>query len=420
MNSVKYNQFQGIYKANGKNVLLDFLHNKLDVYDDDTIFEYEYNEKYAEKSNKLDYILLKKNNDTLSITIITSLECNMKCLYCYEESMCINNKDISTRIHVKNIINFIKTELSKKTYEMLSINILGGEPLLEKNIEFLEELCTELKLIDQKKNIAVTTNGINVYCYIENIISWGINDIQITLDGTEEVQNKRRSVLDEKLNGFKEIEKGINKLLINKINVFLRVNVDRNNVGNIPDLGKLIIANNWVVQGLKPYIYPVTSSGNPEYVLEDSEIDIFKKVLEVFKNDQEIGNIFKFDFHGIEYIGDILKGTRPKIRTKFCGISKGQYVISSDGTVLNCWWGLEENKFKIGKIEELNYSIDTTKIKSFSVRNTLKIKECNLCKFKYICGGGCTYKEYINKGTVNKGNCSQFDMLIEEYLRYAL
>lgn len=421
MDKVDYNQFQSIYELEGKTkILVDFLCSNIKLYSVDTMFNYKYDDKYNEQSIKLDSILIKKSSEILAITLITDLNCNMDCLYCYEKDVSLNTKNEYRIINVYEVINLISSEIKSKKYKEIEVNVIGGEPLLENNIEFLNNFFKEIKLLNINTNFSLVTNGINVSNYIDNIIFWGINDIQITLDGTEKIHNQRRMPIDKNLNGFKKIEEGVNMLLQHNIKVFLRINVDKNNVNYIVDLGRYIKKNMWLNKGLKAYIYPLTSSGNKDYVLKETELTIFKMILDKFKDEEDVSSIFKFDFHGINYIDELIENKCPTIRTRFCGVSKGQYVIYVDGTILNCWWGIENDIFKIGKIDQMNYYIDDSKIKKFSKRNTLEIQGCKVCKFKYICGSGCVYNEYLNKGTINTGNCSQFDLLIKEYLNYVL
>lgn len=422
MNKITYNQFQSLYTLDdNRKIILDFFYNTINTYPEDASFQYNYDESYNIKSFNLDNLLIKKSNELLDITLITNLDCNMHCIYCYENNACLNIKNKQHSTKVNDIINFISSEFKNNSFKGINVTILGGEPLLEKNISFLNKFFKEINLLTPSSKFCLVTNGLNVNRYINEITAWGINEIQITLDGTEKIHNDRRVALDKNINGFKEIEDGISALLQHNINVFLRINVDKNNVNDIINLAKFILAKDWLNKKLVPYIYPVTTSGNKNYILNDTEVSIFKQVLyELKKEPFEIRNLFRFDFHGIDYIDSLINAQLPSIRTRFCGLSKGQYVISFDGTILNCWWGLDDETFKIGKMDTTGYYINHSKVDKFSKRNTLEISKCKSCKFKYICGSGCTYKEYLNNGTIDKGNCSEFDLLIKEYLNYVL
>lgn len=421
MTKIKYNQFQSHYNiTNGNSVLVDFLRNEIKVMSDRIEFEYEYDLEYTKLATKLDNILAKKTNDVLYITFITSLNCNMHCVYCYEKNVGAFNKNLQLELDLDAIISFVKEEYILKSYRKINVTILGGEPLLEKNINKIDKFIAGINKISINTHFSIVTNGINVKKYINQIVKWKINDIQVTLDGTELIHNSRRYSIDNNINSFISIVEGLDTLCDNNITAYLRTNVDKNNIDDICNLGKFIIKKQWLKKGIKPYLYPVTTSGCTNYTTNDSEIVVLKNVLKELGKCSEVKNVFGLDFHGIEYISNILNGIQPRIKTRFCGVSQGQYVLTPEGDILNCWWGLEEKIFKVGRIQEKSYSIDYTKINKFYERNILNIPQCINCKFKYLCGGGCTYREFFNKGSVDSGQCYPYDALIKEYLNYAI
>ena len=364
---------------------------------------------------KLDSLVKESRNNTLNITIITDYDCNMRCLYCYEHSW--REKSSPKKANPDLIVNFVEQLLKSSEFNSVCVNILGGEPLMDHNIEFLDELIGRLRKLDIPTIFQMTTNGLRIVDYIEKIIEWRITRFQVTLDGTQETQNLRRTPLDI-TNGFDKITLGIDLLLDRDLSVSLRVNVDKNNVDEVPALAEFIKKKRWNKPSFNAYIYPVTYSGNKNYILDSSEAEIFEMILKVLgSQSQEVKDLFLLDFHGIDYIQNILKGQLPTIRNKFCGHSLGQYVISNTGKVYSCWWGSEYDDFKIGNIEEQKV-IDDSKILDFSRRSVKNINRCKMCRFKYLCGGGCAFKEWINNKTMDQGNCSNFDELIQQYLLY--
>lgn len=59
-------------------------------------------------------------------------------------------------------------------------------------------------------------------------------------------------------------------------------------------------------------------------------------------------------------------------------------------------------------------------IRKWHNRKINKIKECNSCKYKFVCGGGCSYKAHLNKGNFQCGNCSPFKENIKIFLEYLI
>jgi len=417
MNILHYNQFQSLYIIQDKYVILDFLKNQMFDYKKSTYTpNYRYDKEYDEMAKNLDALIKDVRNGTLDITIITDYACNMRCLYCYEHSW--QQKSLPKKANPVLVVDFIKQLFNSSEFKSVRINILGGEPLMSHNIEFLDEVIKKLKKLDIPTMFQMTTNGLNIVDYIGKIIEWEIRDFQITLDGMQKVQNTRRMPLDM-IDGFEKITQGIDLLLNNKnISVSLRINVDKNNVDEIPELAKFIQKKQWNESNFYAYIYPVTYSGNKNYILDSSDVEIFEMILNTLRNQsKEIRDFFALDFHGIAYVKSILNGQLPTIRNKFCGHALGQYVISNTGEVYSCWWGAEHDDFKIGNIKNQK-KINESKILDFSNRSMKNIERCKTCKFKYLCGGGCTFKEWIDNKTLDQGHCSNFDELIYQYLLY--
>lgn len=414
MNTLKYNQFQEIYDLDSVYCLVDFLKNEIKTFNkSQNTPAYEYSPQYDAASNHLDQILDKKKLSTLHITVITDFSCNMRCCYCYEGILTPS----SGKTDVSSIHNFIKTKLTETGATGIAVSILGGEPLLPHNIEYLDELIKQIRDIDPFSTFTIITNGLNAGRYASCIKDWGIEYLQITLDGPEEIQNTRRSPLAD-VNGFKQITENISTLLQLGVSLELRVNVDRNNVIALPELAKFIIEQGWMNFCFSTYLYPVTKSGCSSYHVLDSEETIFKLVLDEFQNQsQEIKSVFTYDFHGVDYIDSLLNGTRPSIRPYFCGVSD-QYVISNDGHIYTCWWGLDHDEFCLGNIYDTQNNLNQDVRNTFLNRSITKISRCKTCKYKYICGGGCAYTEWYKHGSLDQGNCANFDVIFQLYLKY--
>jgi len=418
-NKLYYNQYQSIYRTEEYIIVVDFLKNSiLKVPSFDMQCEYKFNEEYNEYANRLSNRLndLEPRNRTLKITVITDFVCNMSCLYCYEA--CMGIEQIPKKTQPESIISFIVEQYQHNFYSAIRVEIVGGEPLMEHNIAFLDELVFKIQLLEYPTTFSITTNGLNVSKYIEKLLAWNIKDFQITVDGLEKVQNQRRIPHDRNINGFEEIAKGIDILLKNNCFVAFRMNVDCNNVQEIPKLANYILQRGWMNLNFHPYIYPITQSGNCNYSIKDTEAETFHLVMQVLQDTKpKIGNVFSLNFHGLDYIDSIIENKLPRLRLKFCGITDGQFIVSNDGNIYSCWWGVGEKRFHVG---DLDGNIDNEKIKKFSERSTNYISRCRECKFRFLCGGGCTYKEWINHNTTDQGQCAEFDLIIGEYIKFRI
>lgn len=93
----------------------------------------------------MEKLVLPRNELRISITSI----CNMKCVYCHNEG----NQSISSLS--LDCIEKLVTKALK--YDLKSIRLTGGEPLLHPNIK---EICACIKKINPNIQIGINTNGI--------------------------------------------------------------------------------------------------------------------------------------------------------------------------------------------------------------------------------------------------------------------
>lgn len=101
--------------------------------------------------------------------------CNLRCVYCMpsEGINPIEHKDI---LSYEEIIRVIKAaaELGVK-----KIRITGGEPLARKDIT---SLTSEIKKISGIEDLSITTNGVLLEKFAQNLADSGVNRVNVSLD----------------------------------------------------------------------------------------------------------------------------------------------------------------------------------------------------------------------------------------------
>lgn len=172
-----------------------------------------------------------------SFTILTTTECNARCTYCYEST--IENKH-SMSVETANKIADYMINNGSKT-KPLTISWFGGEPLYNK--EVINLITTKVRSNGFELNASMISNG---YLFDDKTLHlakhvWGLNSVQITLDGTESVYNKtKRYIYKEDPNPFKTVINNIHKLIDNDIFVSIRLNGGVYNSDNLLELVKFL------------------------------------------------------------------------------------------------------------------------------------------------------------------------------------
>ncbi|MBP3473105.1 MAG: radical SAM protein [Paraprevotella sp.] len=130
------------------------------------------------------------------IIINPTLNCNLRCWYCYEEHKVLSNMNNDTLQSIKKLID---NKLSTGVVKSLNVSFFGGEPLLSFNnivyplLTYASELCKEK---DVRLSSNFTTNGVllnqKMLSELKEIEMYRKPTFQITFDGNEEYHNKIR------------------------------------------------------------------------------------------------------------------------------------------------------------------------------------------------------------------------------------
>ncbi|MCI5212683.1 MAG: GTP 3',8-cyclase MoaA, partial [Candidatus Electrothrix sp. ATG2] len=105
--------------------------------------------------------------------------CNLKCLYCVpaeERSGCSPRLDHSDLLSYEELLRVVRVAVSMG---ISKLRLTGGEPLVRKNImHFIDQLAE----IDNLNDIRITTNGVLLAKFAEQLAAAGIKKINISLD----------------------------------------------------------------------------------------------------------------------------------------------------------------------------------------------------------------------------------------------
>ena len=132
------------------------------------------------------------------IRISVTDRCNLRCTYCMPEkgTLSVPHEEI---LSYEEIIDLAGIFASLGIHK---IRLTGGEPLVRKNLSFLVK---KLKQVSGIHQVTLTTNGIFLYDQMDELVSAGIDGINISLDTLNpQLFEKitRRNGLEDVLQGF--------------------------------------------------------------------------------------------------------------------------------------------------------------------------------------------------------------------------
>ena len=261
--------------------------------------------------------------------------CNFRCIYCMPEEKFhsgFNFLKSSERLSFDEILRVTKlfTDLG-----VSKIRITGGEPLLRVN---LTELIGDLSTLKKIEDIALTTNGVLLKKYSEELKACGLNRITVSLDSIDPEQFRKmsggRGNLETVLEGIDAaLSVGFKKL---KINAVIKRGTNDDQVIEMIDYFKdqsviIRFIEYMDVGNLNQWKLNETVGSN-EIIKKLSE----KWQLDPLDKNYEGETAQRYQIDGSETeIGLISSVTKP-----FCG-SCTRARLSSDGKLYNCLFASE-------------------------------------------------------------------------------
>lgn len=282
--------------------------------------------------------------------IFTTTDCNARCFYCFESECRRITMNESTG---KELIHYM---IANKGEGDLKLRWFGGEPLI--GIQRIDQVCSELNSREIDYTSSMISNGyLFTPAIVQKAISlWHLTEVQITLDGTEDVYNKVKSYVGVKDSPYNRVMNNIGVLLDNGVRVNIRLNLDKHNKEDLYMLVKEIGQRFQERKLLHVYVYVILKDVGFSPI---DRTDLDERLL--YEHQQKL-------FKCIDQLGFIKKIHRlPAIELTRCiADSANSIIIYPNGYLYKCEHVFETDW--IGTLEE--GPIDTEKIQQFEEQLT--------------------------------------------------
>jgi uncharacterized protein len=368
---------------------------------DETEESREYRRKY------LDFID-SRENDEIQIFFVTNYSCNFACSYCYQDQY-QNTGDKLDKDLIDAFFTYLKKEFaSRRKY----ITIFGGEPLLNSpdqkdKIDYIIRKSNEADL-----SLCFVTNGYYLEEYMPALRKGKIREIQVTLDGTGSVHNKRR-FLKGGGGTFEKIVKGIDACLNENIDVNLRMVIDKENIDNLAELARFAIEKGWTKSrsfktqiGRNYELHHCQSS--PDKLFD--RISLYESIFEKTKQYPYILEFYKPAFSVSKFLAE--NGELPGPLFDSCPACKTEWAFDYTGNIYSCTATVGKTDESLGTFYPEATRKETI-IEQWQFRDVTSIPECKECSVQLACGGGCGSVAKNNYGKICAPDCRPVKELME-------
>ncbi|MDN5553704.1 radical SAM/SPASM domain-containing protein [Prevotella sp.] len=302
-------------------------------------------------------------SNTLKLTINPTLDCNLRCWYCYEGHL---HGSVMQSQTIDNICKYITEQLEKHRYERLQLAFFGGEPLLKFTkvvqpiLQNVHDICIHYDTIFV---VSFTTNGVCLTQKVRNGIKKSTTNVsfQIPFDGDFEMHNKVKKFYNEQ-GSYNIVTKNAREAVLDGFRVIIRCNYTKENIRSfqkvIADFNDLVDRPN-----LRFSFHKVWQE------TEDEELKIGIKELKA-----NIAGI-KFQSNINSYFGDSVNPCY--------GDYMNNYVFNYNGDVFKCTARDFAPEHRIGKLTETGV-IDFNNLALQRVKKSMT-SECYTCRRLPIC-----------------------------------
>lgn len=315
------------------------------------------------KLYKYFYLSRLFDNKNISVSIATTMACNLRCPYCFEEG----NK--SNEMMSEDVAEAIVKYLVAKRKHEINVTWFGGEPLM--NFKVIEKISNSLKEHNVTFSASIITNGtLLTDDMIRKLTHFSINSIQITLDGEQEQHNAKRFFANGKGTYLHILENVDNLLRLSDIRVVLKVNLDKENILSYEKLCKEI------KKRYGDYIDKKRVIISHNFVRNRNNF----KGCENCLSEEEYFDRFYDNNKAINYISNIAAPCPLRSRSDF--------AIGPDGNIYKCLEFLGNKKKTVGNI--LSYDINVKNQACYALDFIpFDDNKCCNCEILPLCGGGC-------------------------------
>ena len=317
--------------------------------------------------------------------------CNLGCSYCYEDAQPQAKR--MTRETADRII----TEMVGTRQKNITVLFHGGEPTL--NMELIRYFVVNLREKAQDRFEAKFLIHTNLYSFSDSLKK-ELADLGVlvssSLDGQKAVNDQQRLTVGKR-SAYDSVVKNLKKM----DRKYLITTVTKHNED------KLLEAATHFVEDLGVYRFhflPLLPHGRPKVQelipssrkMADSMLEVFDYALKKWNEGLGVS---------IRNLDDIIMSLHSGMSVNACqkcvlGEFKSQSItINHDGTFAPCDAAAGYEEYALGNIHECNSDLlkRMESERNFRVFKSLdKVEGCNVCPYKYSCGGGCEERDDQN------------------------
>jgi uncharacterized protein len=375
----------------------------------------------AEDRRALDAYLssVKSNTEELNVTLLTTLQCNFACDYCFQGdhgdyNLHAEKMSLETAARVGD---WLERELDRVRPERFVFTFFGGEPLL--NLPVMYQLSERLWRATQASGVTmyvnIITNGLLLTPdVVDRMAPFGLNGIKITLDGDRDTHNRMRPLRGGQ-GTFDRILENMRRVA-GRCRLSIGGNFDESSVDSYPALLQFLEEQEFADQLVKVNFKPIirADAPKPKGFIPLTPVGSSNKPLNgTCMTSAGAGHGSTCD--SCEVLDDKMSFLREETKrhgfTPHDGVHNGPchvhmkhaHTIGPDGSLYACPGFTGQLATSTGHIDDRRDPIRESAREKFERLSPWK--ECGDCAFIPVCAGGCVANSFSQLGDMNVPTC---------------
>ena len=362
---------------------------------------------------------IRESKEQLRVTILTTLQCNFACDYCFQGDHGDYNK-FAAKMSMETaarVGDWAESRLDAIKPENFSMTFFGGEPLLNMPVVYYlaERMWAACQARGVRMLINVITNGLLLTPeVVDRLNAFGLNGVKITIDGDRETHNRMRPLRG----GQGTFDKIINNIrqIAGKTRIQIGGNFDESSVDSYPALLDFLkdqefaehilrVAFKAIIREPKPQqpkgLIPLTVVGAGGKAMNGTCMTSAGSGTSGCDNCNVLDD-------KTSWLRDETKKrgftTTDGVHMGPCEIHKeNAHTIGPDGGLYACPGFTGDASQTTGHIDGRQDPARTRMASRFE--KIAAWKGCNDCAFIPVCAGGCTFAAHTELGDMNQPNC---------------
>jgi uncharacterized protein len=367
-----------------------------------------------------DYLAgVKSNTEELNVTLLTTLQCNFACDYCFQGdhgdyNLRADKMSLDTAARVGD---WLERELDRVRPERFIFTFFGGEPLL--NLPVMYQLAERMWRATQARDVSmyvnIITNGLLLTPdVVDRMVPFGLNGIKITLDGDRDTHNRMRPLRGGQ-GTFDRIVENVRRVA-GRCRISIGGNFDESSVDSYPALLDFLKAQDFGDKLVKVNFKPIirADAPKPKGIIPLIPVGASNKPLNgTCMTSAGAGHGSTCD--SCDVLDDKMAFLREETKrhgfTPHDGVHNGPchvhmqhaHTIGPDGSLYPCPGFTGQLATSTGHIDDRKDASRETAREQFDRLSPWK--ECGDCAFMPVCAGGCVANSHSQLGDMNLPTC---------------